>query len=435
MAVSLTHATVATGTDAENGEIRKAQWNEGHTLTAGANTVLARAAATGGAVSEVALSVEQLLGRGATGDIAAITLGANLTMTGTELAAAGGSPGGSSGQLQYNDGSAFAGMAGTAWDNTTRSLTITGATVTANAPVLDLSQTWDNAAVTFTGLRFNVTNTASNASSFLLDIQLGGSSRFSIERDQRVNFGPFTLFQPLGSNNWFFRNASRVQFGLRDGFFMIRFGIGLGFGSADQADSGTVDVQLFRDAADTLAQRRGTNAQTSRIYNTFTDASNYERGFLKWNSNVLEIGTEAAGTGTNRRVDIISQGVTYQFTNIGTSFTGGASVYHSIKSSSGPIVGLGGGNGSPAFGFVGTIGNGPFQVRTNNANRLVFDTIGSVEITTALTVATLPGTPVVGMMARVTDADSPAVGSTVVGSGAAAALVWYNGTNWTVIGV
>lgn len=57
---------------------------------------------------------------------------------------------------------------------------------------------------------------------------------------------------------------------------------------------------LVRDAANTFAQRRTTNAQTFRIYNTFTDASNYERGFLRWASNVLEIGAEAAGTGTLR---------------------------------------------------------------------------------------------------------------------------------------
>lgn len=58
-----------------------------------------------------------------------------------------------------------------------------------------------------------------------------------------------------------------------------------------------------------------------------------------------------------------------------------------------------------------------------------------MQIATALTVATLPGTPVVGMMARVTDASAPAVGLTVTGGGAANALCWYNGTNWTVIGV
>lgn len=42
----------------------------------------------------------------------------------------------------------------------------------------------------------------------------------------------------------------------------------------------------------------------AHLYNTYTDGSNYERGFLKWNSNVLEIGTEAAGTGTARNAVI-----------------------------------------------------------------------------------------------------------------------------------
>lgn len=51
MAVSLKHTTEAVGTDAGNGEIRKAQWNEEHTLTAAANTVLG--AVSAGAVGEI----------------------------------------------------------------------------------------------------------------------------------------------------------------------------------------------------------------------------------------------------------------------------------------------------------------------------------------------------------------------------------------------
>jgi hypothetical protein len=38
-----------------------------------------------------------------------------------------------------------------------------------------------------------------------------------------------------------------------------------------------MDVFLVRDAADTLAQRRGTNAQTTRVYSTYTAADNFQR--------------------------------------------------------------------------------------------------------------------------------------------------------------
>ena len=53
-----------------------------------------------------------------------------------------------------------------------------------------------------------------------------------------------------------------------------------------------------------VEQRSTTNPQTFHVYNTYTDASNYERGTFKWSSNVLEIGTEEAGTGTPRDVRI-----------------------------------------------------------------------------------------------------------------------------------
>jgi hypothetical protein len=61
-------------------------------------------------------------------------------------------------------------------------------------------------------------------------------------------------------------------------------------------------------------------------------------------------------------------------------------------------------------------------------------TMDAVIVSHAYTVATLP-TGVVGHIARVTDASSPTIGSTVSGGGAAYALINYNGSNWTVIGV
>jgi len=65
------------------------------------------------------------------------------------------------------------------------------------------------------------------------------------------------------------------------------------------------DVNLNRDAADILAQRRGTTAQAFRVYNTFTDASNFERGAFQWSSNSLQIGTERGGTGTSRNIQFV----------------------------------------------------------------------------------------------------------------------------------
>lgn len=66
------------------------------------------------------------------------------------------------------------------------------------------------------------------------------------------------------------------------------------------------DTFITRDAANTLALRNGTNAQAFNIYNTYTDASNYERGALYWNSNVLTLASQALGTGGARNIRIDS---------------------------------------------------------------------------------------------------------------------------------
>jgi hypothetical protein len=66
--------------------------------------------------------------------------------------------------------------------------------------------------------------------------------------------------------------------------------------------------------------------------------------------------------------------------------------------------------------------------------RMRIKSTGAIRCVTAFTVVTLPAGEV-GDLARVTDANAPSVGSPVASGGAANALCWYNGTNWTVIGV
>jgi hypothetical protein len=150
----------------------------------------------------------------------------------------------------------------------TGSQTLSGGTVTTSSPLIDAAQTWNAGATTFTSLLLNVTDTASAVTSLLIDLQVGGSSRFNIDKTGLASV------------------ASAAGFAI------------------------STDVFLRRDAANTLAQRNGVNAQAFNIYNTFTDASNYERGFMRWVSNVLQIGTDKLGTGAARALAFQTDGVT-----------------------------------------------------------------------------------------------------------------------------
>jgi hypothetical protein len=389
----------------------------------------------------------------------------------TEWGTVASSPGGSDTQVQFNDGGSFGGDAGLTFNKTSKTITLGGGTVTTSSPVIDAAQTWNDGAVTFTGLRFNATDTASAAGSLLMDLQVGGASNFKVTKTGVITVGVgagsttcefginannhmrfnstvrgINLFSEadvfvssntgryfLGTSNDIIltrRGAANLRLGAADaaapvaqtlsvqsvvasttntaganltitgsqgtgtgaggsivfqvapagssgtaqnalvnalqmianisgggsgtqiydnsgtrnilvgsdgngvlgflastGILSIRTGqyvntlninaSGLhtagtsqviSFNGGYNSTSATGDTILRRDAANTLALRNGENAQAFNVYNTFTDASNYERGFVKWNANVLEIGTEAAGTGVNRNVYIRTNG-------------------------------------------------------------------------------------------------------------------------------
>lgn len=82
-------------------------------------------------------------------------------------------------------------------------------------------------------------------------------------------------------------------------------------------------VNLVNEATDVLSLYRGTNAQALRLYNTRTDASNYELGVVKFASNLLTIGTEKAGTGTGRSILFSVPDPTTQAVYFGTPDTAG----------------------------------------------------------------------------------------------------------------
>jgi hypothetical protein len=78
--------------------------------------------------------------------------------------------------------------------NNSGTVSLSGGTVTASTPVIEYTQTWNNAAITFIAEDVNVTNTASAAASRIARWRLGGTEIFGIGKTQ--------VYAPAGSSSF-----------------------------------------------------------------------------------------------------------------------------------------------------------------------------------------------------------------------------------------
>jgi hypothetical protein len=176
-----------------------------------------------------------------------------------------------------------------------------------STPMLDFSGNWATTG-TPTALRLNIaTDTGpSNAASNLLDLQVGGVSRFRVTKTGAGVFGGTQITWGANGEGYLIVVSTQVVRCIPNNYWNLG-GIPYALG----ANSLNPDVFIDRDAAHTLALRRTTNAQTFRVYNTFTAADNFERGKIEWASNVLRIGTEKGTVGgTARAIAFQTDGVT-----------------------------------------------------------------------------------------------------------------------------
>lgn len=194
-------------------------------------------------------------------------------------------------------------------------LTLTGGTVTASAPLISATQTWNNAAVAFTGLRVAITNTNSATASRLFDFTVGGSSVLSAR--SVLGNPPTEVLNIAGPSRGFVFGSGGAATG--DASFSLRWQQNIaGFWRDIILAWGTdvyglnYDLAIQRDAADTLAQRRGASAQDFRIYGQFTTTTNFERLSLKYNSTAtaFQIGTEKGTSGSARPLEFQTDGTT-----------------------------------------------------------------------------------------------------------------------------
>jgi hypothetical protein len=267
--------------------------------------------------------------------------------------------------VQFNDGGTLAGDTALTWNKTSDQLTVGGdinldsggnfsttiqsVTPTANRTISFPDQTgtvglvsgatgniqynnagqlagtgdlnteldWVSPTGTYTALKVNADSNSGNTGT-LLDLQVDGSTKFYVHSNtstQGVGIGG-----PIGPNNTpsngFVLNAGLGLIGnnsspLSAGAIgvLIRRGTGAIISDTEALCFGNtftlaVGTRLYQDAAGIFAQRNGTNAQTYRLYNTYTDTSNYERLSFNWDTNVFKIKSEAAGTGTVRGIQL-----------------------------------------------------------------------------------------------------------------------------------
>lgn len=99
-----------------------------------------------------------------------VTDGSNLSLSGSFTSAAA-------------DATLTLSCDGTTWHEVSRAnstdITIASGTLTASAPALNITQTWNNAGVVFNSFSINNTDTASNASSAFGSFRVGGAAKFS----------------------------------------------------------------------------------------------------------------------------------------------------------------------------------------------------------------------------------------------------------------
>jgi hypothetical protein len=233
------------------------------------------------------LNVQDIPNNGAVGEFLGISAGGVLDWL--PVASGGGD------LLAANNLSELTATAGTARTNlglgtgdspTFKNLTISTGSITTSAPVT-ISQTWNALAVAFTAFKVNATSTNSAAGSLLLDLQVGGASVFKVSKAGEVTSGFISTFGV---------NALNLQYGATGS---INAFTNFNLGTSNSLVFS--DVFLQRDgAANTLALRNSTAAQTFRVYNTFPGTGNNEYAEIAWVGNFLLIRPAASGTATVR---------------------------------------------------------------------------------------------------------------------------------------
>lgn len=216
-------------------------------------------------------------------------------------------------------------------------------TLTSDAPVT-ISQTWNNAAVAFTGLKVNAAGTSdanSASGSLLADFQVNAVSKASVNKN-----GLVSVPDSAGTGGFVFRPGNTGSGGigyLSGGGYGVWAGAGAAIGfSTGAALIGNIQTALYTDGAGQLALRNGAAAQTFRVYRSYLNAGvDYERLSFSHDGTQFSIGSERGGSGVAQSLRIYGpSNANLDFAN-GVSFRNATGSTNFMNISSAGNVGIG----------------------------------------------------------------------------------------------
>lgn len=246
----------------------------------------------------------------------------------------------------YYDGTKLGSISGITWSSATGSFIInTGLAITANGPVLDVTQSWNNAAIPFTGVQFDFTG-PSDITSRTFTIKFAGNNIFSVNKDGRVYFEfAGAVVNPAGN---------RIQI-------------------TNTAVSNFAPLDASQHTAQNLVAL-STNTPA------FSGSQTWNGSSVVFKAMTLNITDTLSSTDA-----LLADWQVGSSTKFAVDKSGNLQARKTIRADAGPF-------------------------------------------------ASLPVTPVVGMLATITDSSVATWGSIIGGTGATTVLGFYNGTNWTVAG-
>jgi len=244
---------------------------------------------------------------------------------------------------------------------TFKNLVISTGSIATSAPVT-ISQTWNDAAVTFTALKVNATTPGSTsaAGSLLLDLQVGGVAQFNVNKvGVCSSTGGYIVPGILQMSTL----ASYGYHMAKD--YCVTWG-------GNTTLNGSIEVSLCRDGVGQLALRNSTAAQTFRVYKTYSNAgADYERLSLSHDGVQFAIGSERGGSGVAQPLRIYGpSNANFDFAN-GVSFRNSTGSTNFLNISSTGNVGIG--TTAPASGLhvAGALG----------ANVTTYDSAAALKLT------------------------------------------------------